>query len=144
MTYVYVAGQGDGTARVIRETADTQGVLDWGRIENFQDRRDTTSTTEMDQTAAETLAQGAHPIAVAMEAMDTGAQQFLRDWNVGDLATALIGGVAITDVIVEATITLEANAPPTISPVLGASIVTLTAWRALGSTQKRLRQLERN
>ncbi len=144
MTYVYVAGQGDGTARVIRETADGAGVADWGRIENFQDRRDTTSTAEMDQTAAETLAQGAHPIGVAMEALDTGAQQFLRDWNVGDLATARIGGVSITDVIVEATVTLEANAPPVVAPVLGAAIVNLTQWRALGSAQKRLRQLERN
>jgi len=144
MTYVYVAGQGDGTARVIRETADTAGIADWGRIENFQDRRDTASAVEMDQTAAETLAQGAHPIAVAMEALDTGAQQFLRDWNVGDLATVRVGDVSITDVIVEATITLAGNAPATIVPALGAATVNLTAWRMLGSTQKRLRQLERN
>lgn len=144
MTYVYVAGQGDGTARTIREYADTAGVADWGRIENFQDRRDTAAAAEMDQTAAETLAQGAKPIAVAMEALDTAGQQFLRDWNVGDLGTARIGGVSISDVIVEATITLEANRPPIVNPVLGAAVVDLTAWRMLGAAQKRLRQLERN
>lgn len=142
-TYVYVAGQGEGTARVIREYQDTQGVLDWGRIEGFQDRRDTTSAAEMDQTAAEALAQGAKPIAIQLEALDTAAQMYLRDWNVGDTASARIGGVTIQDVIVEATITLEPNTPARVAPVLGGPIVNLAAWRMLGATSRRLRQLER-
>jgi len=143
-TYVYVAGQGEGTARTIREYADAAGVMAWGRLESFQDRRDTALTAELDQTGAESLAEGARPISVAMEALDTASQQFLRDWNVGDLATVQIGDVAVRDVIVEATIELAANAPTTVRPVLGAAVVDLSAWRILGRTQRRLRQLERS
>jgi hypothetical protein len=144
MTYVYVAGSGDGTARVIREYSSPAGLADWGRIENFQDRRDTSSTAEMDQTGAETLAQGVKPIGVEMEALDTASQMFIRDWNVGDSATARIGDVTITDIIVEATLTLEPNAPLHVAPVLGAAVVNLTQWRTLSAHARRLRQLERN
>jgi len=143
-TYVYVAGQGDLTARLIREYADPAGVADWGRIESFQDRRDTASTAEMDQTGAETLAQAAKPIGVQMDALDTASQTFLRDWNVGDQATARIGDATITDIIVEATLTLEPNAPLHVAPVLGAATVNLVQWRTLSAHARRLRQLERN
>jgi hypothetical protein len=142
-TYVYVAGQEEGTARVIREYPDAAAIMAWGRLESFQDRRDTASTAEMDQTGAESLAEGARPIAVAMEALDTAGQQFLRDWNVGDLATVQLGDVTLRDVIVEATVELEPNAPTIVRPVLGAAVVDLSAWRILGRTQRRIRQLER-
>lgn len=144
-TYVYVAGQGEGTARVIRETADPAGgVLEWGRLEAFEDRRDTTSAAEMDQTALETLAQGAKPISVNLETLDTASQAFLRDWNVGDTATARVGGVAISDVIVEASISLQPNEPARVAPVLGSAAVSLQQWRALASQSRRIRQLERS
>lgn len=142
-TYVYVAGQGTDTARVIREYSSAAGLSGWGRIETFADRRDTASTAEMDQTGAEVLADATHPISVAMEALDTGSQQFLRDWNVGDTATVRIGSVTIQDVIVEAQIELVANAPVSVRPVLGAAIVDLSAWRLLDAAQRRIRQLER-
>jgi hypothetical protein len=143
-TYIYVAGQGDGTARLIREYSDPAGLADWRRIESFQDRRDTASTAEMDQTGAETLAQAAKPIGVEMEALDTASQMFLRDWNVGDQATARIGDATITDIIVEATLTLAPNAPLLVAPTLGAAALNLTEWRTLSAHARRLRQLERN
>jgi hypothetical protein len=143
LTYLYLAGQGEGTLRTIREYQDTTALLGWGRIEGFQDRRDTNVAAELDQAAAETLAQAAKPIAVAMQALDTDGQTFLRDWNVGDLATARIGDATISDVIVEAAISLEPNAPPRVAPVLGETTVNLNAWRALGTQSRRLRQLER-
>lgn len=144
VTYCYVAGQGEGIARLIREYADPAGgVLNWGRIESFQDRRDTSSTAELDQTAAETFAQGARPIGVALETLDTASQTFLRDWNVGDTATARVGELSIADIIVEATISLEPNAPARVAPVLGSAIVNLAQWRAIASNSRRIRQLER-
>jgi len=129
---------------VIREYADPAGVADWGRIESFQDRRDTASTAEMDQTGAETLEQAAKPIGVQMDVLDTASQEFLRDWNVGDHATARIGDASIADIIVEATITLEPNAPLRVAPALGAATVNLVQWRTLSAHARRLRQLERN
>jgi hypothetical protein len=142
LNYVYVAGGGEGTARLIREYQDTSSVLGWGRAEAFQDRRDTTATAELDQSGAETLADGAHPPGVTMEALDTVGQRFLRDWNVGDLATVRIGSTTITDVITEATIELEENTPARVTPVIGGS-PDLASWRQISSGNRRLRQLER-
>jgi Siphovirus ReqiPepy6 Gp37-like protein len=143
VNYVYVAGQGEGTARTIREYQDTPAVLAWGRIEAFQDRRDTAVTAELDQAGAETLAAGVHPPVIDLQALDTVSQAFLTDWNVGDLATVIVGDFTRTDVIAEATITLEANAPPNVQPALGGPPIDLAAWRQANATSRRLRQLER-
>jgi len=141
-TYVYVAGGGEGTARVIREYAGS-ALTAWGRIETFRDRRDTTTAADMDQSGAEELANGYHPPGVGMEALDGQAQQFLRDWNVGDLATVYVGTAKLQDVIVEAQIDLTANAPVKVSPVIGSPIIDLAQWRQVNAQDHRLRWLER-
>jgi len=141
--YVYVGGGGEGTARLIREYTDTPSVQAWGRIETFRDRRDTTTTAEMDQSGAEALAEGSKPPTVAMESIDTTSQSFLRDWNVGDRATVRVGAVTITDVIAEALLELRANEPPEVRPVLGGAAINLPVWRSLALANRRLRQLER-
>lgn len=141
--YVYVAGGGDGTARLIREYQDAAAVAGWGRIETFQDRRDTTATAELDQSGAETLADAARPTTVEMTALDTSSQLFLRDWNVGDRATVRIGSATLTDIIAAATITLDPNVPTTVEPMIGTAQVTLASWRALELANRRIRQLER-
>jgi len=143
LTYVYVAGQGEGTARTIRESSDAAGLSGWGRIEGFVDRRDTNDAATMDQAAAEALAAGAKPPVVDMRAVDTSSQAFLTDWNVGDTAVVVIGSTTITDVIAEATVTLEPNKPSTVAPALGGSPVNLAQWRRINTTDRRLRQLER-
>jgi hypothetical protein len=140
--YVYVGGSGEGTARVIREYAGAS-VQAWGRLESFSDRRDTAAAADMDQTGAEALADGDRPITVDFEALDTLSQSFLRDWNVGDLATVNLAGVTLRDVISAATINLEPNAPATVTPTLGAGAVTLEQWRQLTLADRRIRQLER-
>ena len=142
-TYVYVAGGGVGTARLIREYADAAAVLDWGRVEAFRDRRDSTDTAELDQSGAETLAEGAHPPGVAMQALDVPGQSFLTDWNVGSVATVYLGDATITDVIVEAQVTLQPNEPARVAPVVGSPMIDLAQWRALQAQSRRLRQLER-
>jgi hypothetical protein len=143
LTYVYVGGQGDGTARTIREVANAQAVIDWGRVEAFQDRRDTNVAAELDQAGLETLAEGIHPTMLQLEALNTDGQQFLRDWNVGDLATAAVGGLTITDVITEAQIDLQPNEPPNVIPTIGGNPLTLAQWRLAQQQSRRLRQLER-
>jgi len=143
-TYVYVVGQGEGTARTIREYADTTGALTaFGRIEAFQDRRDTNDPATMDQAGAEALAEAVTPPGIDLVALDTPSQRFLTDWNVGSLATVTIGDSTRTDVIVEVDLLLEGNRPPQVRPVLGASTVNLAVWKSMQSTSRRLRQLER-
>lgn len=141
--HVYVAGGGEGTARVIREASDSASELDWGRIETFQDRRDTTDTAELDQAGAETLAESVTPAAVELQALDTASQAFLTDWGLGTVGTARVGEVSITDVIREVRIVLEGNRPPVITPVLGGVSVDLALFRRLGAAERRIRQLER-
>jgi len=142
-TYTYVGGGGEGTARVIRELSDGAGQLAWGRLETFIDRRDTTDPATLDQAASEALADARRPPVVTMAALDTDGQQFLVDWNVGDLAVVHVGGVSYQDVIAEAEIKLEPNAPPIVTPALGGASVNLAQWRRLNATARRVRQLER-
>ena len=65
VNYVYVAGGGRGVNRVIKEYDDGASVAAWGRIEGFDDRRDTVATAELDQAGAEVLAGHPHPGAAA-------------------------------------------------------------------------------
>jgi len=127
----------------VQEYQDAAAISDWGRIESFQDRRDTSTPAELDQTGAETLAEGARPIVVDLTALDTDSQLFLRDWNVGDLASVRIGDETVTDVITAATVTLDQNSPAIVEPMIGQTTVGIASWRAIDRANRRIRQLER-
>ena len=119
VNHVYVAGAGVGEARLIVEYEDSESVMEWGRVENFQDRRDTADTTELDQAGAETLAAGIPAPELELHAVDTESQAFLTDWQLGDQATVSFDGQTITDVIREVTISMDGNTPPLIIPTVG-------------------------
>lgn len=142
LNYLYVGGGGTDTARLVREYTDTGSVDGWGRVEVFLDQRTTTDTLILDQAAAEELAK-IRPTIVEMDAVDTDSQRFLTDWNLGDTAIANIGGEIVSQVIREVKVELDANRPPTITPVLGGAPLELAVWRRLNNTEQRLRQLER-
>jgi hypothetical protein len=143
VNYLYVAGAGVGTARLIREYPDADSVGQWQRIEGFDDRRDTSDTAELDQAAAETLADAVIPSTVSLVTVDTPSQSFLEDWRLGDMAVATVGGVEVTEVIAEVHLLFEANAPPQVTPVLGGPAVDLRMWRQLNRQSRQIRQLER-
>ena len=117
--YVYVAGGRKGTNRLIREYVDVDSAAEWGRLETFDDRRDTTDTTELDEAGAEVLADLIPTIELDLQTLDTASQGFLTDWQLGDRATVHLDGETITDTIRQVTITLEANMPPTVVPTIG-------------------------
>ena len=119
VNYVYVAGGGAGASRIIREYSDADSLAAWGRVEEFQDRRDTTATAELDEAGAETLADGIPAPELELTALDIASQTFLRDWQLGDQATVSFDGQIITDIIREVTINLEANTPPVVTPTVG-------------------------
>ena len=143
LNYVYVAGAGTGTARLIREYSNGSSVSQWMRMEGFEDRRDTSVTAELDEAGAEALADADISATVEMTTLDTVSQSFLTDWKLGDTAVATIGGVTVTEVIAEVNVALEPNAPPTVTPVLGGPAVNLRTWRRLNNNEQRIRQLER-
>ena len=119
VNHVYVAGGGVGRDRLIREYSDAGSVMAWGRIEGFNDRRDTTATAELDEAGLETLAEGIPAPELELSALDTSSQRFLTDWQLGDQATVTVDGQVITDVIREVTLNLDANAPAVVTPTVG-------------------------
>lgn len=140
--WVYVAGQGLGKARTIVEVSDAGSLLDWGRIEQFQDRRDTNDNAQLTSAGTETLERGVTPPTVTFEPLDTAVQSFPRDWTVGDLVQIRVGGQTRTDIIREAAVTLEAGALVKVEAKLGAAD-DLALFTATLDAHRRIRQLER-
>jgi hypothetical protein len=140
--YVFVAGSGEGTARLIRELIDQVSIDTWGRVETFQDRRDTGNILLLDQAGRDTLASTVTPISVVFTPIDTDGQTFGRDWNLGDVATVVAGGLTVVDEIREIHVTLD-DAGATVVPSVGAPIGDLALFRSLAGLDRRVRQLER-
>lgn len=140
--YLFVAGAGTGTARVIREVLDQSSIDTWGRAELFQDRRDTSDVAQLDQAGRDTLADAVAPISVVFTPIDTDGQAFGRDWKLGDVATVQAGGLTVIDQIREIHVTLDA-AGPTVIPSVGAPSGDIALFRSLAGLDRRVRQLER-
>ena len=121
VNYVYVAGGGRGVNRVIVEYDDTTSIAEWGRIEGFDDRRDTVATAELDQAGAEVLS-GIPTPELQLTALDTPSQQFITDWQLGDKVTVAHDAQTIVDVIREVLIDLQPNTPPLVTPTLGGRL----------------------
>jgi len=140
--FVYVGGAGVGTARVYQQAGKGTSIAKWGRIEQFNDQRTSSVPVDLLQSALDSLADLDRPPSVEMGVLDTPQQMFLRDWNVGDTATVVIGDETLHDVIVEAEIKLLPNEPPSVKPVLGAAPVELTTTRQLRDARRRIVQIE--
>ena len=140
---VVVAGQGDGTARVIREQVAASSVLQWGLAETFQDRRDTAAVADLDAAGAQTLAQSVKPTTVVFTPLDTDGQAFGRDWSLGDIVTVQAGDLVVVDQIREVHVTLDGNNGATVIPSVGTPAGDLALFRSLAGLDRRLRQLER-
>jgi hypothetical protein len=139
---VVVAGQGEGTSRLIREQTNGGSVATWGLAETFLDRRDTASTVELDKAGAEALAGGVKPTTVVFTPLDTEGQAFGRDWTLGDIVTVQAGGLTVIDQIREIHVTLD-EAGATIIPSVGQPAGDLALFRSLAGLDRRVRQLER-
>lgn len=139
---VFVAGQGQLAARLIREQQDAASIATWGLAETFEDRRDTAVTAELDQAGAEALAAGVAPVTVVFTPLDTEGQAFGRDWNLGDTVTVKAGGLTVVDQVREIHVSLEDDVA-TIIPSVGAPAGDLGLFRSLAGLDRRVRQLER-
>lgn len=139
---VVVAGGGVGTARIIREASSAVSISQWGLVETFEDRRDTTDLTELDKAGAEAVADGVTPTTVVFTPLDTPGQTFGADWALGDVVTVIAGGLTVIDQIREIHVTLD-EAGATVIPSVGAPAGDLALFRELAGLDRRLRQLER-
>lgn len=139
---VVVAGGGTGAARLIRETSSAVSISQWGLVETFEDRRDTTDLAELDKAAAEALASGIQPTTVVFTPLDTEGQAFGRDWTLGDVVTVIAGGLTVIDQVREVHVTLD-EVGATVIPSVGAPAGDLALFRELAGLDRRVRQLER-
>lgn len=149
VNYVYAGGGGEGTARTIREGADSDSIIRFRRrIEEFRDRRDTTDVAELDQTIVEELAQGALETELRIAPIDTEALMFMEDYQLGDRVTVVVDDVPLNDVLREVHISLTASGSEIVEPVIGTAGFTGSGvfdqiLGALRRTRNHLSNLER-
>lgn len=94
-TTVFVAGQGEGTARnvITRSRATT-----WGRsIEVFKDQRDTDDAAELDQSATEQLDEGEAGAGAQFSVTEAPGVVYGTDYALGDTVTVEAGRVTISE-----------------------------------------------
>lgn len=118
--YVYVGGQGEGTARTIVERQDPDSIATWERIEGeFIDRRDTASAGELAQAGDDALVQGQEKTSMSITPIDTPQQTYGTDYNLGDIVAIEWEEGSIQDAIREVKINLTPQGPQTVTPSVG-------------------------
>lgn len=96
-TYVYVGGEGEGTARTIREGKNDGQYDTWGRREVFEDSSGTSDADELQQKIDEVLETKGEQAEFELEIQDTEGLHFGVDYNLGDKVTAILVGRDSTD-----------------------------------------------
>jgi hypothetical protein len=144
LTYVYLGGQGEGTARVIVEGQNAADIVDWQRIESFVDRRDTDDADELAQHIAKTLDENSTSASLTVEPLDTDRQQYRTHYALGDVVTAVIDDEPVQERVqqVRTVITAEtATVQPTIGSLSRRGILRIFDQQR--ATNSRLNSLER-
>jgi hypothetical protein len=99
-TAVIVGGQGDLSARVIREVVDSAGVASWWRLEKFLDQTQTDVTAELDQAGTDALTENGESVRLATVTVDTPTQRYGQHYGLGDLVSVeYIPGVEQAQVV---------------------------------------------
>jgi microcystin-dependent protein len=150
VTRVFVAGQGEGTARTIVEVTTPASLLSeaiWGRKERFIDQRNTNDVTELTQAGLEVLAKEGSTITSLEVVPSTDmAEGFGDKWLLGSWVT-----IVVNDQEVKAQVS---ETPISISPdgvIVGAVIGDATGfdWQNIldakqTKTAQRVSALEQN
>lgn len=92
LNWSWVGGQGEGTARQFVFGGDSASQVRWGfRAEALRDRRDTDDTAVLLQSRDEELATKAGSLAIEVDPIDAAGPQYLTDYRIGDLVSAVTG-----------------------------------------------------
>lgn len=124
--YAYVAGEGEGSARVIVEVDQTNGEP---RRELWVDARDlqkgeltdTQYQAQLIQRGLEKLAEAARAESFEAAAVDTANFEYLADWDLGDILSFEKWGIILNQRITEVEEVYE-NSVATITPVCGTPL----------------------
>lgn len=143
---VYAGGRGLNENRPIVESRDQASVLAYGRrVEKFVDVRETDDDAEMRQAIDSELAEGAAARVVTLTPIDTPGTTAFEDYNLGDLARAVIEGNVLYGVIRQLDLTFDKDGAlvrPTIASP-GAS-ADPKAYQQTRQLTRRVARLERN
>lgn len=136
--YVYVGGQGEGTARETVEGGVAADIDTYGRIEQFRDRRDVDTTATLNQALDEALAELGPVTTLSITPIDTEAVAFGREYGLGDRVTVMVEGEPIRDVVREVVLKLTPDRSEELTPVVGTPGASNPAALALFARQERL------
>ncbi|WP_129692312.1 siphovirus ReqiPepy6 Gp37-like family protein [Gottfriedia acidiceleris] len=128
--YAIVGGGGEGKDRIILEKADSESISNYGRIETFLDRRDTSDTVELTQSLDEELSSKSEKMSLSITPIDTEMLAFGADYNVGDIVSVILADAnditnvqKITDVVREIKLSLNQDGSLVV-PTLGTPDAT--------------------
>lgn len=93
--YVYVGGGGEGTSRVIIESGNSTSITRWGRIEAWKDQRNTSDTTELNQSASQYLTEQSEK----EQRIQFSANASLDNVGVGDIVSIVFDGIVYNETI---------------------------------------------
>lgn len=107
-------GQGSGAERTVLEVtnADAEAAeATWGRrIERAKDRRDTDDPDDLQQAGEELLLDGGKTATTSkLTPTDDLTMQFMRDWNVGDVISVVIGDDEVPEIVTSAVIGISSK-----------------------------------
>jgi len=122
VTVAIVAGQGEGTARNIREVTDPAAIAVWWRSERFVDQRQTNDNTELDQAGQQTLISGGESVAISATAIDTEDQTYGVDYGLGDLVSVeVFPGVQVTELVRGFTLKAHPDKGEVVTALIGST-----------------------
>lgn len=121
LSYAYIGGGGAGTARVIVEGSSAADVANFGRVEQFVDRRDVADNTsgELTAEAIGQFQQNGSQQQIDFTSLETAAVSYTSPYNLGDTVTIQVDNQTIVDVIREVTITVTPDGGVVVQPLVG-------------------------
>lgn len=153
--YLYVGGDGEGTARTIREVQGPISVGSWGRREAFVDARSGNTNAELDQAGRVELVDSAEQRALSVTPVDTESLRFGIEYGLGDKVSVVMDAIgddptavesdAVVDILREVNIRVN-GADVDITPVIGASGAKLAPTKLFATVEglrRQIRNLER-
>lgn len=117
--YILCGGGGVGVARMIEELGDSASIVQFGRIEYFRDRRDTTDAGELLETINEELDKLASIVQFKVAPTDLSSMAFMDDYQVGDKVGIVFDDVSTTGIVREADVTVKGKDCETVKPIIG-------------------------
>ena len=116
--FIWCAGEGQGTSRMIVSAQDDESIERWGRIEIFKDHRDISDETELRAAAAAFLEECKATESYQAEIIPVENMQYRTNWDLGDVVTVAPDQERFTAAITEVKISY-ADLTETITPTIG-------------------------